>query len=49
MDDTGDEKEEKAESLEGPLFLLITGCSAIKVGPKLCRPKNLTRTLSLLG
>ena len=49
IDGTGDEKEEEAESLDGPLFLLTTGFSAIKVSPKLCRTKNLTRSPSLLG
>ena len=41
MDGTGDEKEEEAESLDGPPFLLTTRCSAIKANPKLCRTKNL--------
>ena len=41
MDGTGDEKEEEAELLDGPLFLLTTGCSAIKVGPKLYHTKDL--------
>ena len=42
MDGTSDEKEEEAESFDGPLFLLTTGCFAIKVSLKLCRTKNLT-------
>ena len=42
MDGIGDEKEEEAESLDGPFFLLTTRCFAIKVSPKLCRTKNLT-------
>ena len=48
MDGTGDEKEEEAESLDGPFFLLTIGCSAIKVSPKLCCTKNLMRSSSLL-
>ena len=49
MDGTDDEKEEEAELLDGPFFfLLTTGCSTIKVSPKLCHTKNLTQSSSLL-
>ena len=49
MDGTGDEKEEEAELLDGPLFLLTTGYFVIKVSPKLCRTKNLTQSPSVLS
>ena len=49
MDGTCDEKEKEAELLNGPLFLLTTEFSVIKVSPKLCHTKNLTQSPSVLS